>query len=643
MEKIITIILLVGILSADEFNPRQNDTLNYTHILFQWPQVSSNIEYTLTITNTDNDDQWSVQTEINSFILEEFLNWGNTYQWQVCYESIYGDDCFEPHNFSLNDLPDNYPDQIELKLIDESKYFSGINMIAIIEIFTTIAVDQYGDPVWFFDIKDFDDNNFYMYEILPNGNLVGHSEQSPSGYGYEVNLDSEIIFKTNSNGHHHEFIKSTKNTYFGIKNDWVYELNHCEDPLNEYVYWQGSKYIEYDEEGNNIWEWSTLDYLNHTDFNPIFCNGINPNSFDWTHSNSVLYDQNTNSVMVSLRNISRIVNIDYETGEINWQIGQEEYMSDSLNVNIDFDFSGQHSLRLLENGHILFFDNHAYLTPRNSKCVEFSVNSDFNNFSLEWEYTLPDNLYSHNRGECERVENGNTLISTGYEGQLLEVTPDKELVWNLEIKHEGELLTIMRNERLPGLYPLAFNTHFNNYNNGTIKAVNNEIEIYLTNLGWIPDMFHVELYSENDLITIDSFYVEKNSSYSAKFEIPGEIDENKLYTVNVFPTKAPDNIQQYNINFKKLEIPRNEIALFSFFPNPFNKTINFQFAIPDNHFLEIAVYNLKGQKIDVLFNGYQDPGFYTHTWEATNYASGVYFIYFLSDEFSFSKKVVLIK
>ena len=66
-------------------------------------------------------------------------------------------------------------------------------------------------------------------------------------------------------------------------------------------------------------------------------------------------------------------------------------------------------------------------------------------------------------------------------------------------------------------------------------------------------------------------------------------------------------------------------------------------TIPDNHFLEIAVYNLKGQKIDVLFNGYQDPGFYTHTWEATNYASGVYFIYFLSDEFSFSKKVVLIK
>ena len=124
----------------------------------------------------------------------------------------------------------------------------------------------------------------------------------------------------------------------------------------------------------------------------MFCNSVNPIVVDWTHANSVLFDQNTNSVYISLRNISRIINIDYDTQEINWQIGQAELMNDSINVSMDFDFSGQHSLRLLENGHILFFDNHSYLEPRNSKCIEFSFDSLSNEFRSEWEYLLPENL-----------------------------------------------------------------------------------------------------------------------------------------------------------------------------------------------------------------------------------------------------------
>ena len=41
------ILFSAGITIADEFIPLQNDSLNYTHVLFHWPQISSDITYTI--------------------------------------------------------------------------------------------------------------------------------------------------------------------------------------------------------------------------------------------------------------------------------------------------------------------------------------------------------------------------------------------------------------------------------------------------------------------------------------------------------------------------------------------------------------------------------------------------------------------
>lgn len=644
MTMLFIILFSAGITIADEFIPLQNDTLNYTHVLFHWPQISSDITYTITINNLNNSNQWSTKTSQNTFILEEFLDWGFSYEWQVCYKSIYGDNCFEQQYFTINQLPDYFPNQIDLIYIDEDKYSQGINLIALNDIYSTITVDKNGEPVWFFDLENFEDNSFYAFELLPNGNIVGNSEiPSPSGYGYEINLDGDVVFKTDSYGHHHEFIKSSKNTYFGMRNDAIYEQNHCDDPINEYVYWEGDNFIEYDLDGNIIWEWSTLDYLNHSDFNPSFCDGTNPNVIDWTHANSVIFDQNTNSVYLSLRNISRIINVDYDSGDINWQIGQEEFMNDTSNVSIDFTFSGQHSLRLLENGHILLFDNHSYLDPENSKCVEFSFDTDENEFSLEWEYVLPDNMFSHFRGECERMENGNTVISTGNDGQLLEVTNSMNVVWDLELKNAGELLNIIRNERIPSLYPLEFNVFFNHYENSQLFSVFNNIELTISNLGWISDWFFIEIYDYNELIILDSIFVEKNSSNIDEIFIGDSNDDGKSYRIYIYPSLAPENVKNYTVEVTNHDIPNDAIKIYSIFPNPFNNEVKIQYSLPKSSDLTIEVYNILGQKIDTLFNSFKRLGMYTIKWKANNHPSGIYFVNLVTNEYSQSKKLMFIK
>ena len=53
-------------------------------------------------------------------------------------------------------------------------------------------------------------------------------------------------------------------------------------------------------------------------------------SYDWFHNNSVWYDLKTNSITLSGRHQDAVINIDYETGKLNWILGDptnwsEEY------------------------------------------------------------------------------------------------------------------------------------------------------------------------------------------------------------------------------------------------------------------------------------------------------------------------------
>ena len=66
--------------------------------------------------------------------------------------------------------------------------------------------------------------------------------------------------------------------------------------------------------------------------------------------------------------------------------------------------------------------------------------------------------------------------------------------------------------------------------------------------------------------------------------------------------------------------------LYPAYPNPFNPATNIKYKLTGNADIKLTVYNILGQQIAVLFQGQKAPGTYTLTWEATNIASGVYFI-----------------
>jgi len=90
------------------------------------------------------------------------------------------------------------------------------------------------------------------------------------------------------------------------------------------------------------------------------------------------------------------------------------------------------------------------------------------------------------------------------------------------------------------------------------------------------------------------------------------------------------------------EIPEN-FSLSQNFPNPFNPSTNIRYDLPKNGFVKLVVFDELGREIETLVNEKQTTGTYEATFNASQYPSGVYFYKLQTENFSETKKMILIK
>lgn len=79
------------------------------------------------------------------------------------------------------------------------------------------------------------------------------------------------------------------------------------------------------------------------------------------------------------------------------------------------------------------------------------------------------------------------------------------------------------------------------------------------------------------------------------------------------------------------------------FPNPFNPATEIIYSVPKRSYITLKVYNLLGQEVTTLVNEEQNPGTYKVLFNAKDLASGVYLYVLNSDNYSLTKKMVLLK
>ncbi|MGH2575323.1 MAG: T9SS type A sorting domain-containing protein, partial [Ignavibacteria bacterium] len=89
-------------------------------------------------------------------------------------------------------------------------------------------------------------------------------------------------------------------------------------------------------------------------------------------------------------------------------------------------------------------------------------------------------------------------------------------------------------------------------------------------------------------------------------------------------------------------IPK-EFKLFDNYPNPFNPATTIKFDIPHALNVNLTVYDAIGRIVDVLLNRRLSAGSYEIPWNASMFASSIYYLRLEAGNFFSSKKMVLLK
>jgi hypothetical protein len=79
------------------------------------------------------------------------------------------------------------------------------------------------------------------------------------------------------------------------------------------------------------------------------------------------------------------------------------------------------------------------------------------------------------------------------------------------------------------------------------------------------------------------------------------------------------------------------------FPNPFNPTTVINYSVPKASYVELAVFDITGKEIKKIISGNLQPGNYRASFDGSQYSSGIYFYRLSADNFSFTRKMILIK
>ncbi|MBD3169546.1 MAG: DUF362 domain-containing protein [candidate division Zixibacteria bacterium] len=87
----------------------------------------------------------------------------------------------------------------------------------------------------------------------------------------------------------------------------------------------------------------------------------------------------------------------------------------------------------------------------------------------------------------------------------------------------------------------------------------------------------------------------------------------------------------------------SEIILSNNYPNPFNPVTKFEIDLPKASKVTLSVYNMMGQEVASLLDGFLDAGRHQIKWDGSAHSSGVYLYRLKTGGFELTRKMVLLK
>ena len=405
--------------------------------------------------------------------------------------------------------------------------------------------------------------------------------------------------------------------------------------------------IHMDANDNELWRWRSIDHYDILDVDEYI--DLTQHQIDWTHCNSIEIDPEGN-VILSTRNFDEVTKIDRTTSNIIWRLGG--IRNQFTFINDTRGFSRQHCVRLLTNGNIIMFDNGHYLIPEYSSVVEYEIDELNFTATLVRRYTRNESVFSRVLGSVQQLTNNNILIGWGanQDPAVTEINEQDSIEFELKFINVASQYRVYRFKWETNLF--------------TINS--DSVDFGVVNLG-DSSFAELDLYNRKDSeVTINEFLI-NDSSFSVLNDLPISIPPQDSVTLllKFKPTAEGYYTDKLNIRFVtdtlligkqvkltgttslvSVEGQNNSTFQFSLsqnYPNPFNPitTISWQLAQGTN--VIIKVFDMLGQDVATLINGYKDAGNYRTEFNAANLPSGIYFYQLRAGDFIDTKKMILLR
>ena len=388
----------------------------------------------------------------------------------------------------------------------------------------TMAYDVNGDVRWYL-------TNYALWKIdrLENGHLLVSTERlinSPyymTGL-YEMDLLGKIYNEYSLEGGYHHDYYEMENGNLLIASD---DFNNDSGTVEDYI-------VELDRKtGEIVKTFDLKDVLKMTDGQ-----SENWSDYDWFHNNSVWYDKETNSITLSGRHQDAVINIDYDTGELNWIIGDptnwsdeyQKYFFTPVGDNFEWQWS-QHAAMITPEGYVFILDNgnnkskikEEYVDASDSytRGVMYKIDTEEMTIEQVWEYGK---------------ERGSEFYSP-YISDVDYLAKDHYIV------HSGGIVYV---DGKNSNQPAGFSKNAELLSD-TVELLDDEV------------IFEIKLPTNNYRVEKMSLYYEDENFKIEDAERIGSLGETKIddkkITLNIFAKKIDDTYKSHNISITK-EIDR---------------------------------------------------------------------------------------
>ena len=153
------------------------------------------------------------------------------------------------------------------------------------------------------------------------------------------------------------------------------------------------------------------------------------------------------------------------------------------------------------------------------------------------------------------------------------------------------------------------------------------------------------LFSENviERFIPENFYTDEEIDWDIEY----------FYRVSAYLGYWTDHSETESIILEWLNLTDKELVPGTYivsqnYPNPFNPSTTLRYSMSKGELVNIAVYDMSGRLVKDLLNGYQNAGYNSIQWNATNnqgqsVSAGMYICIIKIGSYNTSKKMLLLK